>query len=178
MLQRDDEKWNYLFINRTENVLFPMMTRFCMLLDTCAPSGVWPLRVFLVIVGLQDVAVLGHHEDWDEVNNSKCQKLSLLTVLLKQTTYTKWSVRVSSLENSDSWVVMWLFCIFFLLFNSQYLWRQQPWGGWYPCPEEACPNLWWETFHLSLRQLDSACMYGNQIITKLNVHVYSHYGAY
>lgn len=84
-----------------------------MLLYTCAPSGVWPLRVFLVIVGLQDVAVLGHHEDWDEVNNSKRQKLSLLTVLLKQTTYTKWSVCVSSFENSDSWVVTWLFCICF-----------------------------------------------------------------
>lgn len=84
-----------------------------MLLYTCAPSGVWPLRVFLVIVGLQDVAVLGHHEDWDEVNNSKRQKLSLFTVLLKQTTYTKWSVGTSSLENSDSWGVTWLFCIFF-----------------------------------------------------------------
>lgn len=45
--------------------------------------------MFLVIVGLQDVSVLGHHEDGDEVNNSKSQKLSLLTVLLKQITYTK-----------------------------------------------------------------------------------------
>lgn len=56
---------------------------------TCAPGRLGPLRVFLVIVGLQDVAVLGHHENWDEVNNSKSQKLSLLTVLLKQTTSTK-----------------------------------------------------------------------------------------
>lgn len=45
--------------------------------------------MFLVIVRLQDVAVLGHHEDGDEVNNSKSQKLSLLTVLLEQTTPTK-----------------------------------------------------------------------------------------
>lgn len=58
-------------------------------MDTCAPGRLWPLRVFLVIVGLQDVAVLGHHEDRDEVNDSKSQKLSLLTVLLKQTKSTK-----------------------------------------------------------------------------------------
>lgn len=45
--------------------------------------------MLLVVVGLQDVAVLGHHEDGDEVNDSKSQKLSLLTVLLKQTTSTK-----------------------------------------------------------------------------------------
>lgn len=45
--------------------------------------------MLLVIVGLQDVAVLGHHEDRDEVNDSKSQKLGLLTVLLKQTKSTK-----------------------------------------------------------------------------------------
>lgn len=56
---------------------------------TCAPGGLRTLRVLLVIVGLQNVSVFGHHEDGDEVNNSKSQKLSLLTVLLKQTRYTK-----------------------------------------------------------------------------------------
>lgn len=45
--------------------------------------------MLLVIVGLQDVAVLGHHEDRDEVNDGKSQKLGLLTVLLKQTKSTK-----------------------------------------------------------------------------------------
>lgn len=57
--------------------------------DTCAPGWLWALRMLLVIVGLQDVAVLGHHEDRDEVNDSKSQKLGLLTVLLKQTKFTK-----------------------------------------------------------------------------------------
>lgn len=70
------------------------------LLYTCAPGRLRSLGVFLVIVGLQDVTVLGHHEDWDEVDNGKSQKLSLLTVLLKQTTYTKRSVRVCLLQKA------------------------------------------------------------------------------
>lgn len=117
-------------------------------MDTCAPGRLWPLRVFLVIVGLQDVAVLGHHEDRDEVNDSKGQKLSLLTVLLKQTKSTK---------RPGSWVKLLNAWVTFTL-DSQHLWRQQPWGGWCPCPEEACPNLSLETIHLSLHQPDSAGM--------------------
>lgn len=60
---------------------------FLKVLYTCTPCRLGALRVFLVIVGLQDVTVLGHHEDWDEVDDGKSQKLSLLTVLLKQTTH-------------------------------------------------------------------------------------------
>lgn len=60
---------------------------FLKFLYTCTPCRLGALRVFLVIVGLQDVTVLGHHEDWDEVDDGKSQKLSLLTVLLKQTTH-------------------------------------------------------------------------------------------
>lgn len=79
-----------------------MQIHFQMFLDllcTCAPGRLGSLRVFLVIVGLQDVPVLGHHEDRDEIDNSKRQKLSLLTVLLEQTKPTKQPV--SSAESSN-----------------------------------------------------------------------------
>lgn len=58
-------------------------------LCTCAPGRLGALGAFLVVVGLQDVAVLGHHEDRDEVNHGESQELGLLAVLLKQTTPTK-----------------------------------------------------------------------------------------
>lgn len=83
------------------------------LLYTCAPGRLGSLRVFLVIVGLQYVTVLGHHEDRDEVHHSESQKLGLLTVLLEQTTYTKRPVSVclSSSECSDSWDISWVLCM-------------------------------------------------------------------
>lgn len=97
-------------------------------LHTCAPGGLRTLRVLLVIVGLQNVSVFGHHEDGDEVNNSKSQKLSLLTVLLKQTTYTKRRAAVRPplfLEAiaAECWCWLCSACkaAAFLLSNSRYL---------------------------------------------------------
>ena len=58
------------------------------------------MREFLVIVGLQDVPVFGHHEDRDEVDNSKSQKLSLLTVLLKQTKPTKENLDICPIQKA------------------------------------------------------------------------------
>lgn len=66
---------------------FPLRLGF-----TCALCRLGSLKVLLIIVRLQDVTVLGHHEHGDEVNHGERQKLSLLTVLLEQTKYTKQSV--------------------------------------------------------------------------------------
>lgn len=90
LYQTKTEKHWELVHNNTTYYADAQFGRF--FLFTCTPGWMWPLRVLVVFVGLQDVAVLGHHEDWDEVNNSKSQKLSLLTVLLKQTSDTKGSV--------------------------------------------------------------------------------------
>lgn len=54
---------------------------------TCAPGRLAALGGFLVVLGLQDVSVLGHHENRDEVNHGQGQELSLLTVLLYQNTH-------------------------------------------------------------------------------------------
>lgn len=75
--------------------------------------------MFLVIVRLQDVAVLGHHEDGDEVDHGKSQELSLLTVLLKQTTRTKQSVRAGRRRSTHARML----CFHH---DLQYLGTQQP----------------------------------------------------
>lgn len=87
-------------------------------LHTWASSRLRSLRVPLIIVWLQDVPVLGNHEDWDEVDHRKSQKLSLLTVHLKHAqsyiTYFKFGTSFKKVAQRRSKRFFYLF-VFIIL---------------------------------------------------------------